>query len=300
MRSGFLVIDKDQDFTSHDVVALARKSLKEKRIGHAGTLDPMATGVLVLGVGHATRLLSFITDGSKTYVATIRLGSATNTDDAQGEIISVGQPEKIAAITDLQITQELAKRTGDILQRPSSVSAIKVDGVRSYKRVRDGEAVELEARPVHIFNQQVIKISRVDNFIDVEIEVTCSAGTYIRAIARDLGNTFDVGGHLTELRRTHVGTFTIENSITSTDLKNGKEPKVMQLVDAVRSLFKVREITDDEEISIFHGRAIDETSENINSDRQAAINSVGEVIAILEPRDGRLHPSIVFPKAESK
>ena len=300
MRSGFLVIDKDQDFTSHDVVALARKSLKEKRIGHAGTLDPMATGVLVLGVGHATRLLSFITDGSKTYLAKIRLGSATNTDDGQGEIISVAQPEQIAAITDLQIKEELAKRTGDILQRPSSVSAIKVDGVRSYKRVRDGEAVELEARPVHIFNQQVEKISRVDNFIDVEIKVTCSAGTYIRAIARDLGDTFDVGGHLTELRRTHVGTFTIENSITSRDLKNGKEPKVMQLVDAVRSLFKVREITDDEEISIFHGRAIDENSENVTSDRQAAINSVGEVIAILESRDGRLHPSIVFPKAESK
>jgi len=300
MRSGFLVIDKDQDFTSHDVVALARKSLKEKRIGHAGTLDPMATGVLVLGVGHATRLLSFITDGSKTYLAKIRLGSATNTDDAQGEIISVAQPEKIAAITDLEITQELAKRTGDILQRPSSVSAIKVDGVRSYKRVRDGEAVELEARPVHIFNQQVEKISRLDNFIDVEIEVTCSAGTYIRAIARDLGDTFDVGGHLTSLRRTHVGTFTIENSITSIDLKNGKEPKVMQLVDGVRSLFKVREITEDEEISIFYGRAIDENAENIHSDHQAAINSVGEVIAILEPRDGRLHPSIVFPKAEPK
>ena len=300
MRSGFLVIDKDQDFTSHDVVALARKSLKEKRIGHAGTLDPMATGVLVLGVGHATRLLSFITDGSKTYLATIRLGSATNTDDAQGEVISVAQPEKIATITDLQITDGLAKRTGDILQRPSSVSAIKVDGVRSYKRVRDGEAVELEARPVHISSQKILKISRFDDFVDVEIEITCSAGTYIRAIARDLGNTFDVGGHLTELRRTHVGSFTIENAITSTELKNGKEPKVMQLVDAVRSLFKVREINDDEEIAIFHGRAIDENSENVNSDRHAAINSVGEVIAILEPRDGRLHPSIVFPKAESK
>ena len=194
----------------------------------------------------------------------------------------------------------MAKRTGDILQRPSSVSAIKVDGVRSYKRVRDGEAVELEARPVHISSQKILKISRVGDFVDIEIEVTCSAGTYIRAIARDLGDTFDVGGHLTELRRTHVGTFTIENSITSRDLKNGKEPKVMQLVDAVRSLFKVREITDDEEISIFHGRAIDENSENVTSDRQAAINSVGEVIAILESRDGRLHPSIVFPKAESK
>ncbi len=300
MRSGFLVIDKDQDFTSHDVVALARKSLNEKRIGHAGTLDPMATGVLVLGVGHATRLLSFITDGSKTYLAKIRLGSATNTDDAQGEIISVAQPEQISAITDLQITQELAKRTGDILQRPSSVSAIKVDGVRSYKRVRDGEAVELEARPVQIFSQEVMKISRVDDFIDVEIEVTCSAGTYIRAIGRDLGDVLNVGGHLTELRRTHVGTFTIENSITSTELKNGKEPKIMQLVDAVRSLFKVREITDDEEISIFYGRAINENSENANSDRHAAINSVGEVIAILESRDGRLHPSIVFPKAGSK
>ncbi|MSO33003.1 MAG: tRNA pseudouridine(55) synthase TruB [Candidatus Nanopelagicaceae bacterium] len=300
MRSGFLVIDKDQDFTSHDVVALARKSLKEKRIGHAGTLDPMATGVLVLGVGHATRLLSFITDGSKTYLATIRLGSATNTDDAQGEVISIARPAQISAITDLLITEELAKRTGDISQRPSSVSAIKVDGVRSYKRVRDGEAVELEARPVHIFSQKIIKISRVDDFIDVEIEVTCSAGTYIRAIARDLGNTFDVGGHLIALRRTHVGTFTIENSITSTELKNGKEPKVMQLVDAVRSLFKVREINDDEEISIFHGRAINKNSEKVNSDLQAAINSVGEVIAILEPRDGRLHPSIVFPKAESK
>ena len=300
MKSGFLVIDKDQDFTSHDVVALARKSLKEKRIGHAGTLDPMATGVLVLGVGHATRLLSFITDGSKTYLATIRLGSATNTDDAQGEIISVAPPESISAITEIQITEELAKRTGEILQRPSSVSAIKVDGVRSYKRVRDGEAVELEARPVHISSQKILKVSRSDDFVDVEIEVTCSAGTYIRAIARDLGDVLNVGGHLTQLRRTHVGTFTTDNSITSTELKNGKEPKVMQLVDAVRSLFKVREITEDEEISIFYGRAINENSGDDNSDRQAAVNSVGEVIAILEPKDGRLHPSIVFPKDAAK
>ena len=300
MKSGFLVIDKDQDFTSHDVVALARKSLKEKRIGHAGTLDPMATGVLVLGVGHATRLLSFITDGSKTYLATIRLGSATNTDDAQGEIISVAPTERLAAITEIQITEELAKRTGEILQRPSSVSAIKVDGVRSYKRVRDGEAVELDARPVHISSQKILKISRSDDFVDVEIEVTCSAGTYIRAIARDLGDVLNVGGHLTQLRRTHVGTFTIDNSITSIELKNGKEPKVMQLVDAVRSLFKVREITEDEEISIFYGRAINENSGDDNPDRQAAVNSVGEVIAILEPKDGRLHPSIVFPKDAAK
>ena len=300
MKSGFLVIDKDLDFTSHDVVALARKSLKEKRIGHAGTLDPMATGVLVLGVGHATRLLSFITDGSKTYLATIRLGSATNTDDAQGEIISVAPTERLAAITEIQITEELAKRTGEILQRPSSVSAIKVDGVRSYKRVRDGEAVELDARPVHISSQKILKISRSDDFVDVEIEVTCSAGTYIRAIARDLGDVLNVGGHLTQLRRTHVGTFTIDNSITSIELKNGKEPKVMQLVDAVRSLFKVREITEDEEISIFYGRAINENSGDDNPDRQAAVNSVGEVIAILEPKDGRLHPSIVFPKDAAK
>jgi tRNA pseudouridine55 synthase len=260
----------------------------------------MATGVLVLGVGHATRLLSFITDGSKTYLATIRLGSATNTDDAQGEVISVAPLERLAAITEIQITQELAKRTGEILQRPSSVSAIKVDGVRSYKRVRDGEAVELEARPVHISSQKILKISRSDDFVDIEIEVTCSAGTYIRAIARDLGDVLNVGGHLTQLRRTHVGTFTIDNSITSTELKNGKEPKVMQLVDAVRSLFKVREITEDEEISIFYGRAIDENSGDDKSERHAAVNSVGEVIAILEPKDGRLHPSIVFPKDAAK
>jgi tRNA pseudouridine55 synthase len=197
MSEGFLVVDKAPAMTSHDVVAVARKALGTRKVGHAGTLDPMATGVLVLGFGNGTRLLQYITDGDKSYRATIALGVATITDDVEGEVISRASKSDLDAITDADIQRDLSSMRGVISQRPSSVSAVKVDGKRAHERVRAGEVFELASREVTISQLDVLEISRSDDAIQIDIEVTCSAGTFIRAIARDLGASLKVGGHLT-------------------------------------------------------------------------------------------------------
>ncbi|CAB4704983.1 MAG: tRNA pseudouridine(55) synthase TruB [Actinobacteria bacterium] len=204
--NGFLLIDKAAGVTSHDVVASARKLFKTKRVGHAGTLDPMATGVLVLGIGSATRLLQYVTDGTKKYEATIRLGQSTHTDDREGEIL---ETTSAADIGEELVSACLKKFVGNIMQKPSSVSAIKIDGKRAHERVRDGEVVDIPAREVNVSEIKVIEFIRVGDFLDVRVEITCSAGTYIRAIARDLGQELQVGGHLTSLRRTLVSPFEI-------------------------------------------------------------------------------------------
>lgn len=204
--NGFLLIDKAAGVTSHDVVASARKLFKTKRVGHAGTLDPMATGVLVLGIGSATRLLQYVTDGTKKYEATIRLGQSTHTDDREGEILETTSATNIG---EELVSASLKKFVGNIMQKPSSVSAIKIDGKRAHMRVRDGEVVDIPAREVNISEIKVIEFIRVGDFLDVNVEITCSAGTYIRAIARDLGQELQVGGHLTSLRRTLVSPFEI-------------------------------------------------------------------------------------------
>jgi tRNA pseudouridine55 synthase len=203
---GFFLVNKAGGMTSHDVVAMARKRLNTKRVGHAGTLDPMATGVLVIGVGVATKLLPFITDGKKAYEATISLGKATHTDDKEGDVISTADT---SAITDDQIKLELSKFVGKIKQKPSSVSAIKIDGKAAHQRVREGEVVDLPARDVEIFKLEVNQIRHLADSIEVDVIVDCSAGTYIRAIARDLGDVLKVGGHLTTLHRTLVSPFDI-------------------------------------------------------------------------------------------
>lgn len=267
---GFLLVDKAGGMTSHDVVAMARKRLNTKRVGHAGTLDPMATGVLILGVGVATKLLPYITDGKKAYQATISLGKATHTDDKEGEVISTADT---SGITDDQIKSELAKFVGKIKQKPSSVSAIKIDGKAAHQRVREGEVVDLPARDVEIFELAVKNIRHAPDCVEVDVNVTCSAGTYIRAIARDLGNALKVGGHLTKLHRSLVSPFDISECAPIAEA---------QLTDTAKSigkLFPIRKLNLAEIKEISFGRAI---SQSPNQGISAAIDNQDRFYALLE------------------
>lgn len=275
--------------TSHDVVAIARRALGTRKVGHAGTLDPMATGILVLGFNNGTRLLQYITDGDKTYEATVVLGTATVTDDVEGEVISRAD---VSAITDDQIENELSKMRGTIMQRPSSVSAVKVDGARAYDRVRAGEKVELAAREVTISALDIKSIRRLDNAIEIDIEVTCSAGTYIRAIARDCGDALKVGGHLNSLRRTRVAGFGLDKAISLASLK-GADFTILPLVDVARSVFTARELGLDEVNELSFGRPL---SANPDEAIYAAISGQS-LIALLCNKDGLAKPIAVFAAA---
>lgn len=286
---GFLVVDKEPGMTSHDVVAIARRALGTRKVGHAGTLDPMATGILVLGFNNGTRLLQYITNGDKTYEATVVLGAATVTDDVEGEVISRGD---VSAISDSHIETELAKMRGTIMQRPSSVSAVKVDGERAYDRVRAGETVELAARKVTISQLDIKEIRRIENAIEVDIEVTCSAGTFIRAIARDCGDALAVGGHLNTLRRTRVAGFGLNKAISLTSLKAG-EFSTVGLVDVARTVFSPRELALDEVNELSFGRPL---SPNPDEVIYAAISGQ-ELIALLCNKDGLAKPIAVFAAA---
>ena len=208
---GILLVDKAPERTSHDVVARVRWLLGTKKVGHAGTLDPMATGLLVLGVGQGTRLLTYLVGLDKTYHARIRLGRATTTDDREGE--PLGETVDATALTPGEIEHSLAALRGDIEQVPSTVSAIKIDGRRAYARARAGEEVELAARPVRISRFTVTGRRIEGPHLDLDAEIDCSSGTYVRALARDLGAAHGVGGHLTALRRTAVGPFAVEDGV---------------------------------------------------------------------------------------
>lgn len=289
-KEGFLVLDKEAGMTSHDCVAIARRSLGMKKVGHAGTLDPMATGVLVLGFGNGTRLLQYITEGNKTYLATVVLGAATVTDDQEGEIISRADT---SALTDESIRKTLGAMIGTIAQRPSSVSAVKIDGERAYDRVRAGEKVELPTRQVTISQLDISRIERIDEQIHIDIEVTCSAGTYIRAIARDCGDTLEVGGHLSSLRRTRVGAFDIPKSISLAQLKDG-DFTPLSLVDLAAQTFPVRNLGLDEVMELSFGRAL---TNNPSEEIYAAISSDNRLIALLANREGRAKPISVFAAA---
>jgi len=290
---GFVVVDKAGAMTSHDVVAVGRRVLGTRKVGHAGTLDPMATGILILGFGHGTRLLQYITDGDKTYRATIALGAATVTDDIEGEVISRATQSELAAISDQQILDGLASMRGVVSQRPSSVSAVKVDGKRAHERVRAGEIFELDSREVTISQLDVLEIRRSDDVIYVEIEVTCSAGTFIRAIARDLGNSLGVGGHLTFLRRTRVASFGEDVANQFEKFKAG-DFKALGLVDVAKSIFKVRDLTSGEVAELSFGRKI---SASPTPGIYAAISGTNELIALLENRDDGAKPIAVFAPA---
>lgn len=280
--SGFVIIDKPAGITSHDVVSRLRKVLGTKKIGHAGTLDPMATGVLVIGVNKATKFLQFIVDGKKRYSATIRLGASTSTDDKEGTLLST---KSTTHITKEEISNAAADFVGEVMQVPSSVSAIKIEGERAYDKVRRGETVELKARPVHIYSLE-IKEMRSSDFIDIDIDVSCSAGTYIRAIARDLGAKLGVGGHLTYLRRTEVSPFNID------DMTSLEVPEIIPLSTAIAKVLPLRTLDHAELVELNFGRMI---SKSDFPGVGAAIAPNGEVAAIIENRDSGAQPLTVFP-----
>lgn len=288
MKSGFLVVDKESGFTSHDVVAIARKALGERRVGHAGTLDPFATGVLVLGVGNGTRLLQYITDGRKRYCGTIRLGSATTTDDLTGQVVSENFNE-LKNISDEVIRNHLAKQVGEIYQRPSSYSAIKVGGKRAYELARAGEEVQLKERRISIYALEIVEIVRNDQGVDVTISVECSAGTYIRSIARDLGEALKVGGHLIALRREEVAPFSLADAVTIEDLKSA--PHLLSLDDVISRIFRRRDLTVEEVASVSHGRSIELHDEQTN--KSAGFTPDGKFIALLAEKAGRAQPILV-------
>ena len=300
--SGLLLVDKPEGFTSHDVVAKLRGIVGTRKIGHAGTLDPMATGLLVIGVNSATKLLTFLVGEDKTYIATIRLGASTITEDRDSEYLSVASSGDVDALTELDITNAIRPLTGEIMQVPSSVSAIKVDGERAYAKVRGGDEVKLAARPVTIARFDVLGEMRREtvgdqHFIDLDVIIDCSSGTYIRALARDLGVALEVGGHLTALRRTRVGAYQVTDSQALADLKKG-EVKLFPIADAAREAFDVRELAADEVVDLRHGKRIEVgvIAENATAkDRViAAFAPTGELIAMLTKAGSTLKSLVVF------
>ncbi|OFI36709.1 tRNA pseudouridine(55) synthase TruB [Arthrobacter sp. SW1] len=280
-----------------------RRLAGTRKVGHAGTLDPMATGVLVLGINKATRLLSFIVGTTKSYSATIRLGEATITDDAEGEVTAAHSAE---AVTDEAIHDGVSALRGDIQQVPSSVSAIKVNGERSYARVRSGEDVKLAARPVTIHRFDVLEIRRVDGgrVVDVDVEVDCSSGTYIRALARDLGTALGVGGHLTALRRTKVGPYTLDQARTLEEL--AEELDILDMSQAARALMPSRELSEAETTEISYGRRVSAgpaagTPEAATADKPvAAFAPSGELVALLADTGNHAKPVLVFAPGNEK
>lgn len=274
--NGFLVIDKPSGMTSHDVVYKVRKRLGTKRVGHAGTLDPMATGVLVVGVGNATKLLQYIVDGSKSYDATIALGAATHTDDKEGETIFTAEPHLVSAITGEQVRTELAKFVGTIMQKPSSVSAIKIQGKAAHQRVREGEVVDIPAREVNISNISVHSFEHIENAALVRITVDCSAGTYIRSIARDLGEVLKVGGHLTALRRTLVSPFALDEAGSI------EEAELIETADGISRVLPTRTLDFNEMNEISFGRSI---GANPTEGIHAALSPSGGFAALVDNKE---------------
>jgi tRNA pseudouridine55 synthase len=284
---GLVVVDKPAGWTSHDVVGRTRRLAGTRRVGHAGTLDPMATGVLVLGIGKATRLLGHLALTDKTYDATIRLGVTTVTDDAEGEPVST---TPAGHVDDDSIGRAIAALTGDIDQVPSSVSAIKVNGERAYKRIRAGDTVELAARPVTVSTFDVLETRRTADVIDLDVTIECSTGTYVRALARDLGAALGVGGHLTALRRTRVGPYDLAAAHTLEALEKSFE--MLPIADAVRAVFPVRDVDAEQARVIGHGGALPATG--LVGGPVAVIGPDGSFLALVEERDGFAKPLAVF------
>ncbi|PKV97896.1 tRNA pseudouridine synthase B [Amycolatopsis echigonensis] len=254
---GLLIVDKPAGMTSHDVVARARRIMGTRKVGHAGTLDPMATGVLVLGIERATKLLGHLALDRKTYLATLSLGRSTTTDDAEGEPLAGNDAasETLAAVTDEQIADGIAALTGDIQQVPSAVSAVKIDGKRAYARVRAGEDVVLPPRPVTVHRFDVLGVRREEDRIELDAIVECSSGTYVRALARDLGAGLGVGGHLKALRRTTVGPFTLARARTLDQLEEKPELS-LDLDAAVAAAFPRRDLDAATAKAVQYGRRI--------------------------------------------
>lgn len=286
---GLIIVDKPGGMTSHDVVARCRRLARTRRVGHGGTLDPMATGVLIIGVGRATRLLTYVVGASKVYRGTIRLGQATVTDDAEGEVTSAADA---SGVSDAAILAALAAQTGTVDQVPSAVSAIKVNGVRAYKQVREGKAVELAARRVTISRIDVTATRRdTPGLVDVDVEVDCSSGTYIRAIARDLGAALGVGGHLTALRRTAVGDFDLQEAASLEALAELADPVTLPLAQALRRVFTVRDADAEETRILSHGGPLAAVG---LTGPYAVFGADGAPLAVVSERDGKARAEIVL------
>lgn len=296
MVDGIVLVDKPPAWTSHDVVARIRRLAGTRKVGHAGTLDPMATGVLVLGVGRATRLLTYLVGADKTYLATVRLGVSTLTDDADGEVLAATDASGVSVA---RLDEAVAGLTGAIEQRPSAVSAIKVDGRRSYARVRAGEQVSLAARPVTVSRFDVLgrqertvtvhlpetapdDPGRSVAVLDVDIEVDVSSGTYVRALARDLGEALGVGGHLVALRRTRVGPYDVGRARTLDELT--EDYRVMPLAEAARAVFPARELDESQVRTVRFGQRL--SASGRGPEPVAAFGPDGALVALLQDRDG--------------
>ncbi len=283
-ESGLLVLDKPSGLTSHDVVARVRRILGTRKVGHAGTLDPMATGVLVIGVNRATRLLGHLALQDKRYLATIRLGATTVSDDRDGEFLVVVPAAALDAVSDDAIAAAASAFRGPIEQRPSSVSAIKVDGRRAYDRVRSGEDVELASRSVVVSRLDVLAITRVESAIDVEIDVECSTGTYVRALARDIGALLGVGGHLTSLRRTRVGPFA--DAIDLAALEASAAQALVPMSAVARNCFPAWDVDEAEARAVTFGQRIPWHGPEGGGAAVAIIGPDGEFLALAADDDG--------------
>jgi len=291
-KDGLVIVDKPGGLTSHDVVARIRRLAGTRRVGHAGTLDPMATGVLVVGVEKATRLLGHLTLTEKQYDATIRLGQSTSTDDAEGEITGTAPA---TGLTPETISKAIADLTGEIQQAPPAVSAIKVDGQRAYKLTRAGAAPELKPRPVTVYEFTVTAIrpagdGDLTGLTDIDATVRCSSGTYIRALARDLGNSLGTGGHLTALRRTRVGEYGLDTAKTLDQLAERFE--VVPLARAAAAAFARRDLSADEARRVAHGGRLPAGPGAPGP--TAAFAPDGSLVALLTEQDGQARPLAVF------
>ncbi|MFF4795143.1 MULTISPECIES: tRNA pseudouridine(55) synthase TruB [unclassified Streptomyces] len=291
---GLVIVDKPSGFTSHDVVAKMRGIARTRRIGHAGTLDPMATGVLVLGVEKATKLLGHLALTEKEYLGTVRLGQNTITDDAEGEITSATDASKV---TRDAVDAAIAKLTGDIMQVPSKVSAIKINGVRSYKRAREGEEFEIPARPVTVSSFAVHDVRDAvaadgTPVLDLVVSVVCSSGTYIRALARDLGADLGVGGHLTALRRTRVGPYKLDSARTLDQLQ--QELTVMPIGEAAAAAFPRWDVDARRARLLINGVRLEVPDEYTGAGAVAVYGPDGRLLALVEEQRGKAKSLAVF------
>jgi tRNA pseudouridine55 synthase len=287
-QGGLVIVDKPAGLSSHDVVSRMRKIARTRKVGHAGTLDPMATGVLVIGVERATRLLGHLSGGDKRYAATMRLGECRDTDDAEGAVLTVADA---SGVDEAAVRAGVAALTGTIQQVPTRISAIKVDGERAYALARAGQEVELAARPVTVSAFEVLAVRREGPYCDLDVDVTCSSGTYIRALARDLGAGLGVGGHLTALRRTRVGPFGIEAAHTLAALS--EDLVLVPLREAAAALFTRRDLDAEAARIVGHGGWIP-ALDDAGPGPAAAFDPEGRFLGLLEDKNGRSWPTTMF------
>jgi tRNA pseudouridine55 synthase len=290
VSSGILLVDKPGGITSHDVVSRARRALGTRKVGHAGTLDPMATGLLILGVDSSTRLLTYLVGLGKQYTATIRLGQSSTTDDADGDL---ADPVDATGIGRAQLDAGIAELSGEIAQVPSSFSAIKVDGKRSYERARSGEEVALAARTVTVSRFEILEERRDQPFLDLDVVVECTSGTYIRALARDLGAALGVGGHLTALRRTAVGPFAVTDAVPADAIA---PESLREAAGVAEQLFPGVRLSNEQVADLTQGKKV--LVEAPDADVVAAVAASGRLVGMVSVRDGVARVLVNFPTAE--